>query len=132
MFTKKEKKDFKIVKLPKIYTVIFACSYLVFHLPIISYIYTNDYSRLDMIVLFLIALFMSLFMFISTLNWRISYNDTGFYYKTSLNHSLYYSYSDIKKVKRTKSGTIILKAGKKRLFIDQYAIGLDTFLKQIK
>lgn len=131
MFLKKEKKDLKIVKLPRIYTVIFACSYLFFHLPIISYIFTNDYSQIDMIILFLFALFVSLFMFISTLNWKIFYNDDGFYYRTSFCNKLYFKYSDIKKIQRMKCGTIILKTNKKKLFIDQYAVGLDDFIKQL-
>ncbi len=129
-FIKKEKTDLKIVRLPKFYTFVFAFCYVLFNVPVFAYEYYNDYSRIDMIILFLITIFISLTSFISTLNWRITYDETGFYYRTSFNHTLCYTYSDIEKVKRTKIGTILIKSKNRWLFIDPYAIGLDDFMKQ--
>ena len=129
-FIKKEKTDLKIVRLPKFYTFVFAFCYVLFNIPLFAYEYDNDYSRIDMIIVFLITIFISLISFISTLNWQITYDETGFHYRTSFNRTLYYKYSDIEKVKRTKIGTILIKLKNRWLFIDPYAIGLDDFIKQ--
>ncbi len=128
----KESNKISIVKLPKTYSIIFAGLYLLFHLPIIGYIGTNNYSKKEMIVFFITVMFICLIFFISTLNWKITYDSNGFSYRTSFRRTLNYKYSDIEKIKRTKSDMVLLKTAKRWLIIDPYAVGKDNFMKMIK
>lgn len=127
----REKTIDNIVKLPKTYLIIFTIGYFIFHLPIIAYIGTNDYSRPEMILIFSIMIIMCLIMIISCINWKIEFEDEVFRYRTTIRHTILFKYSDITKIKRLKSGSVLLKANNRWLIIDQYAVGKEEFLLMV-
>lgn len=119
-------KNDNCLRLPKAYLIIGITCYVIFHLPILSYVLSSDYSRLEMIVFFTIAIFVSFILSISQINWKIQYSNAGFLYRTIFRHSLQFSYYDVKKV-IWKGGEVFIKGKNRWLIIDKYVDAGDFF-----
>lgn len=126
----KKKAHRKVVALPKAYGIAGAICYIIFHFPIIAHIGTNDYSRPEMIVFFLVSIFLCFLIIIGCLNWRICYDNEMFEYRTIFRHSLRFRYSEVLKTHRNSFGAFIKVKGR-WLIIDPYATGTDEFLETV-
>lgn len=131
----KEKTNDNIVRLPKVYGIVGIICFLGFAaLVIISLNRSQDSSpsaKTVFLIFTSVFMLMCIAMSISCLNWRIKFGDETFEYRTMFRHTLRFKYSDITKVRRTKVQTILIKAKKRWLTIDPYAVGKDEFMQEM-
>lgn len=131
----KEKSNDNIVRLPKAYGIIGIVCFLGFVAMFIGCLITSEESNPVVFIIFIIVfstfMLMCCALSISYLNWRIKFGDETFEYRTMFRHTLHFKYSDITKIRRTKVETVLIKAKKRWLTIDPYAVGKDEFMQKM-
>lgn len=90
-------------------------------------------SSLDFIslLIFVGLWILTFFLFITSLNWKIVYSENGFLFRSVFLHTKFFAYSQIDKIKFTKS-EYILKIGKQKIRIPHFAENSDDFLSYLK
>lgn len=126
----KEKSKKNTVRLPKGGLIAAVICFATFHLPLLAYFSTNDYSRIEMIIFFMISILVCSLIIASYANWRICYTKVYFEYRTVFRKKIQYDYADIISIRRLKSWGTIIRVKKRWLVIDPYALGVDEFLQE--
>lgn len=83
-------------------------------------------------LLFFVVLWLGTFLyFVASLNWKLVYSDEGFLFRSVFRHTSFFTYSQIDRIKFSKSG-YNLKIKTHTIYISDFFENSDDFLQYLK
>lgn len=83
-------------------------------------------------LLFFVVLWLGTFLlFVASLNWKLVYSDKGFLFRSVFRHTSFFTYSQIDRIKFSKSG-YNLKIKTHTIYISDFFENSDDFLQYLK
>ena len=124
-----EQKEKGEVYLPPFFAMLGAVSSAIFLIPSVLTVFLMKSWGVSVLLLLLSALAATLV--IASVNCRISYDQDGFVHKSFFGITRKFTYDQVTAIKENMHETIVY-VGKKRLMLDEFAIGADVFMKLVK
>lgn len=130
MFRKPHHNSRCIVCCPRfvLYITGFGCFFYPYLLAMSSFKSAIDF----MCLLFFVVLWLGTFLlFVASLNWKLVYSDKGFLFRSVFRHISFFTYSQIDRIKFSKSG-YNLKIKAYTIHISDFFENSDDFLQYLK
>ena len=128
-FRQSKQAEENTVYLPKLFAILGAISSAIFLIPALITVFSD--GSLWKPIPFLLLSLLGAALIIAFVNCRISYDEEGFVSKNFFGVKRKFTYQQVTAIKENMFEKFIY-IGKRRILVDQFSIGGDTFIKLVK